>query len=47
MLRIKDVHHMIKDHNLVSNQEVKVGYIQQLKLQAIGVVVKGLPFPWP
>ena len=35
MLRIKDVHHMIKDHNLVPNQEALLVTIQQRKLQAL------------
>ena len=33
MLRNKEVPHMIKDHNLVPNQEARLGPIQQRKLQ--------------
>ena len=29
MLHIKDIPHMIKDHNLVPNQKVSLGNIQQ------------------
>ena len=35
MLRVKDVPHMIKDHNLVPNQEAHLVVIQQCKLQAL------------
>ena len=35
MLRIKDVPHMIKDHNSVPNQEARLGAVQQRKLQAL------------
>ena len=35
MLRIKDVPHMIKDHNSVPNQEALLGDIHQHKLQAL------------
>ena len=35
MLRIKNVPHMIKDHNLVPNKEAHLGAIQQRKLQVL------------
>jgi hypothetical protein len=35
MLRIKDVPHMIKDHNSVPNQAARLGAVQQRKLQAL------------
>ena len=35
MLCIKDVPHMIKDHNSVPNQESQLGAIQLRKLQAL------------
>ena len=35
MLCIKDVPNMIKDHNLVPNQEACVGAIQKCKLQEL------------
>ena len=35
MLRFKDIYHMIKDDNLVPNQEAILGNIQQRKLQAL------------
>ena len=35
MLRIKDVTHMIKDNNLVTNQESLLGAIQNRRLQGL------------
>ena len=35
MLRIKDVPHMIKDHNSVPNQAARLGAVQQRKIQAL------------
>ena len=35
MLRIKDVPYMIKDHNLVPNQEARLGANQQHKIQVL------------
>ena len=35
MLNIKEVPNMIKDNNLVTNEEARLGAIQQLKLQVL------------
>ena len=35
MLSIKDLPHMIKDHNLVKNQGAQLGTIQQRKLHVL------------
>ena len=35
MIRIQDIPHMITDHNLVPNQELRLGALQQRKLQAL------------
>ena len=40
MLRIKDVPHMIKDHNSVPNQEARLGAIHQRKLEVLVWLVR-------